>query len=284
MKFTITKTLAFLIISSTIARPTPAPSNPALVAPDVELPPSVFDAPIDPKAEDDADEEMSATAADSVVPSTEETTESDSSDAPPMEDALGSVDSPNADASTSSVELSPAIEAALAQLAESLVNAGSPDEDVQKSMDNFRSIALKAVNANPAATELPPAIKSALEKLAGSLENEGVSAGVNPMDEIRDKVLNAVKAARSTAGPSEEPATDVEPESTEEEEVSEEAGADGAGEAGTEEVPSDPVLENASAEEVPPTETESAPAPVSAPTESQAGSDTVDATDPNAAA
>jgi hypothetical protein len=245
------------------------------------------------------------------------------------------------------VELSPAIEAALKQLADSLASAGSPDEEVQKSMDNFRSIALKAVNASPAATELPLVIKSALEQLAGSLENEGVSAGVNPMDEIRDEVLNAVKAARSTEGPSEEPATDAEPESTEEEsagaegaveegaeealdesvpdesedafsedepatdisvtdgeeassenepatdipvtdgeeeEVSEEAGADGAGEAGTEEVPSDPVLDNASAEEVPPTETESAPAPVSAPTESLAGSDTVDATDPKTAA
>jgi hypothetical protein len=42
----------FLIISSTIARPTPAPSNPALVAAGGELPPNGLDAPIESKAED----------------------------------------------------------------------------------------------------------------------------------------------------------------------------------------------------------------------------------------
>jgi hypothetical protein len=85
-----------------------------------------------------------------------------------------------------------AIKAALKRLAGLLANEGLPDQELKKSMDDFRRIALETVEA----TELTPVTQDALQILAGSLENEELSADMNPMEEIRSEVIKAVKTAR----------------------------------------------------------------------------------------
>jgi hypothetical protein len=172
MKFTITNTLAFLIISSTIARPTQAPSDPAPVAAIGKLPVNGLEAaPIDSKAADVANaDEMKATAADSVVPSTDGSEENKegvlASEAPTMEDAL---DSPKPDKATSSVELPPSIEDTKEGVLASDSTDTLPMEDALGSVDGVNHPVKKDAVAKANTTTTDEVVKPADKKASSGM-------------------------------------------------------------------------------------------------------------------